>query len=93
MYVILVGQSISISFVCVRGGGGGGGLNLLCQLCQKRRMSCTWELNMFLLLRFKTCGEEEQHVFILYIFNRIKSIKNIKMEVSELKVHTQLEDK
>ena len=48
---------------------------------------------MFLLLRFKICGEEEQHVFIFYIFNRIKSIKNIKMKVSELKVHTQLEDK
>ena len=43
-------------------------------------------------LGFKSCGEEEQHVFIFYIFNRIKSIKNIKMNVSELKVHTQLED-
>ena len=48
---------------------------------------------MLLLLWFKYCGEEEQHVFIVYIFNQIKSIKNIKMNVSELKVHTQLEDK
>ena len=57
-------------------------------------MSCTGELNKPLfLLRFKICGEEEQHVFIFFIFNRIKSIKNIKMKVSELKVHTQLEDK
>ena len=47
---------------------------------------------MLHLLWFKSCGEEEQHVFIFYIFNRIKSIKNIKMNVSELKVHTQLED-
>ena len=48
---------------------------------------------MLLLLRFKSCGEEEQHVFVFFIFNPMKSIKNIKMKVSELKVHTQLEDK
>ena len=69
---------------------GGWGLNLF---CQKRRMSRTGELNRLLLLRFKTCGEEEQHVFIFFTFNRIKSIKHIKMKVSELKVYTQLEDK
>ena len=91
MYVILVGQALVFLLgVCVGGSGGGGVLNIL---CQKRRMSCTWELNMLLLLRFKSCGEEEQHVFVFFIFNRIKSIKNIKMKVSELKVHTQLEDK
>ena len=96
MYVILVGQALVFLFFLGGGWGGEGGcwwewvLNLL---CQKRRMSCTWELNMLLLLWFKSCGEEEQHVFIFYIFNRIKSIKNIKMNVSELKVHTQLEVK
>ena len=56
-------------------------------------MSCTGELNRLVLLWFKICGEEEQHVFIFFIFNRITSIKNIKMKVSELNVHTQLEDK
>ena len=56
-------------------------------------MSRTGELNRLVLLRFKTCREEEQHVFIFFIFNRIKSIKNIRKKVSELKVHTQLENK
>ena len=60
---------------------------------QKRRMGCTGELNRIVLLRFKTCREEEQHVFIFFIFNRIKSIKNIRMKVSELKVHTKLQNK
>ena len=67
-----------------------GVLNLL---WQKRRMGCTGELNRHVLLRFKTCRKEEQHVFICFIFNRIKSIKNIRMKVSEFKVHTQLENK
>ena len=56
-------------------------------------MGCTGELNRLVLLRFKTCREEEQHVLICFIFNRIKSIKNIRMKVSEFKVHTQLESK
>ena len=82
IYVILVGQALVFLL--------SGGLNVL---CQKRRMSCTGELNRLVLLRFKTCREEEQHVFIFFIFNRIKSINNIKIKVSVLKVHTQLENK
>ena len=92
MYMILVGQAL-IFLLWVCWGERGGGEVVLNLLCQKRRMSCTWELNMLLLLWFKSFGEEEQHVFIFYIFNQIKSIKSIKMYVSELKVHTQLEDK
>ena len=71
-----------------RGGGGGAESSL-----PETKNELTWELHMLLLLWFKSCGEEAQHVFIFYIFNRIKSKKNIKMNVSELKVHTQLEDK
>ena len=51
---------------------------------KKNELHCGAEQAFFLL------REEEQHVFIFFIFNRIKSIKNIKMKVSELKVHTQL---
>ena len=58
MYMILVGQAL-LFLLGVCWGEGEGVLNLL---CQKRRMSCTWELNMLLLLWFKSCGEEEQHV-------------------------------
>ena len=74
--------SISISFGGVLGGGG----------AEPSLPETKNELHLGAehtsLLWFKSCGEEEQHVFIFYIFNRIKSIKNIKMNVSELKVHT-----
>ena len=91
---MLVVQALVFHFFWGEGGGGGGcGVGVLNLLWQKRRMGCTGELNRLVLLRFKTCREEEQHVFICFIFNRIKSIKNIKMKVSEFKVHTQLENK
>ena len=96
MYVILVVQELVFFFFFLFffGGwwGGGCGVGVLNLLWQKRRMGCTGELNRLVSLRFKTCREEEQHVFIFFIFNWIKSIKNIRMKVSELKVHTQLEN-
>ena len=85
MFVILVGQALV--FLLMRGGGAEPSL-------PEKKNELHWGAEQaFVLLRFKMCGEEEQHVFIFFIFNRIKSIKNIKMKVSELKVHTQLEDK
>ena len=82
MFVILVGQALV--FLLVRGGGADP------SLAEKKNQLHWGAEQAFVLLRFKIWGEEEQHLFIFFIFNRIKSIKNIKMKVSELKVHTQL---
>ena len=85
MFVILVGQALV--FLLMHGGGAE-------PSSPEKQNELHWGAEQaFVLLRFKIRGEEEQHVFIFVIFNRIKSIKNIKMKVSELKVHTQLEDK
>ena len=81
MYVMLVVQALVFHFfflffffffLVVGGGGLGAGWGVVLNLLwQKRRMGCTGELNRLVLLRFKTCREEEQHVFICFIFNRI----------------------
>ena len=82
---ISIGQALV--FLLMRGGGAEPSL-------PEKKNELHWGAEQaFVLLRFKICGEEEQHVFIFFIFNWIKSIKNTKMKVSELKVHTQLEDK
>ena len=77
MFVILVGQALV--FLLVRGARAEPPL-------PEKKNELHWRAEQtFVLLR-----EEEQHVFIFFIVKRIKSIKNIKMKVSELKVHTQL---
>ena len=77
MFVILVEQALV--FLLVRG------VRAEPSLPEKKN-----ELHWGAEQAFVLLLEEEQHVFICFIVKRIKSIKNIKMKVSELKVYTQL---